>query len=1630
MHQIDVEDEKVFDPGKWIGKGKKYPSRDTPIFIFNARKDAFGVPETIQANLYPHHDVPISSFLASNFPQQSVTLITAKPHLWFDMQPPNMSLDPLLTRAVPSKEVLEQLEEIAGQEWFNGKQSICDPRFNNRQDRFPLYAIGFWKDMVRIQAARKAWEETHRIVHAHLGEYKVAVAAQTLLTNIGWNQPIKTSTVQTNTPELARIIGSTGVTQHKPGWLSDSIVDLMVDTLKERMESELSKARLNSTMVSHVGIMHELTRASRSKTYTRKEFPMLFKIAGRVWDNGLRELYFPVFVNGCHWLAVCIDFDNNCIRYGDSNHIFPVAATKELSIIQKWTEKAFTTRFVVKERNSLLHGSQLDASSCGLFAINSIEHAILHDILLVPERVTYYRLSWFVKLANTYGLQPVRATDLLNPTENDLDTSSCPSSPPLTTRSVSPQLSMETSDAVSLMSTNDDLPSRTTEAQPAEAKLGKQTYARKPIKNILSFFSRSKPSVPSSSSQSKRARSTSPSIPETSSLGSSDHVSRVEIKRRKTKNTDSDLVSKPVGMSRSAIAAREIREQVKNGTYKATPAQIVKWKKKCRGVDIDCEFRKDDYTHVQCSKCLEWYCVSDPCAVPPFRKHFKECQTSGMQRIDNLFTKKLGATKLLGINNVLLPCPGLEGTKYPLVDQYLKRTQFVGGGGRGLDRIAEELYGTGTVYSELTEREKEVVRDMQIAGHRWRNEHQRGRVFATDCKEDVVVQLKVRGSLAAEASRAQLQTRKPCASCAALLRDQDFIRLSKREIPKNANFKFVPKLFRDPILGELYAKCHGLKELLDEQSSEGGTQSALTRYAIGVAQGKYKDNKILSGLIQSMVNVNEREQQGKGKQNMDWSPAWSTFVHALEIESPAAYRIVQEHLPAPTRRSFAGLRAKQPAFPMEIGDRTFQLVETHLQQLGYNGPVALSCDDTKLCSALRMCWSKEENCILLVGAIGGALRVADAEEARKLVNSTSNSLATKVRLFTAQVPLPGVAPILVSALPIGDSNKAEELVQYSLKIIRGLIHLGIRVTSYSCDGTAVERQVQKLLCSMADEVRTHTIPGPHTESTGLYDLVLTIAVFDGCPVVMVQDSKHGLKTFRNNLFSGARMLVLGQEPALYRHIQEMAADPDTPLYQRDVYDTDKQDDNAAIRLFSSGALGHLTEKHPESLGDIVYLFVFGELIDAYQNRHISLAERLQILLRTHYFVCMWRRFLDICGYSSSQFFISRDATDICRILIEGLAALIFVYRDDYPTFPLLPWLHSSEPCEHVFGSARQIVKDFTMLDFYYMVQKISVKVRNEFVLAKASDPRGRANGYNHTYLDSKDLNLPALMDHVDNSEIPSIARAAMEEAESLIGMLGLEPASVHDTQAVQHLPSIASWLSTDADEDEDDLDNEEDDDDPYDVAGSMSLRRALHDIEPDLCTNLLPHSTTTRLGNLASAAAALTLDDMRAAYVTYLCLRVFVVTDFFPNSEAELGECELTENHYAMLQEAEVIGTVLSRALPPLQLEDEPERPFGKGMIGLSQVDLSPLVRIRQRHETRQAIFGVRVQSQKQKQDVEVVTRRQLLSEIQQVLKESKGERTTTGLERATRWLEGGEKNAGNSANAKAAAASTVSKVV
>lgn len=489
--------------------------------------------------------------------------------------------------------------------------------------------------------------------------------------------------------------------------------------------------------------------------------------------------------------------------------------------------------------------------------------------------------------------------------------------------------------------------------------------------------------------------------------------------------------------------------------------------------------------------------------------------------------------------------------------------------------------------------------------------------------------------------------------------------------------------------------------------------------------------------------------------------------------------------------------------------------------------VALSADDTKLLPAFRVFLNREENKWYIVGGTGDPYLVSSMDELRKELKRADMEKATKVqfnkihllysdmtlsytfclqvRVWVVTIPLPKIPPIVLGALAISEKMTTDDLFMYTMKVIEGLHEHGIWPVSYACDGTAKERANQRRLLAEAHSTDTRRIEGPQSRAP---DLTLRIPTFHGKPMALVQDSLHARKTGRNNIQYGTKTMVLGDFPVLLQHLLDMARSQDSPIYLRDVQNADKQDDRAAARLCSADALKWLLETGPQYFGTAVYLFVIGELIDAIQNRTIPFPERARMILRAYYFIHMWRRFLKAAGYERNRHCVSNEALDIFQFIINGFFESLFIYRDYFSgkKVPLLPWLHSSEPCEHVFAECRKITKDFDFQEFLRMMPKVHAKLNYElqFRTLKTEDAKRRASGYIHTWMDSEgleDLALSNLAVFPTDDELKDIAKSAFDDAEELWMLLEVFP------QDIDSVPGeIEEKLEEPPDSDDEDAD--------------------------------------------------------------------------------------------------------------------------------------------------------------------------------------------------------------------------------
>jgi hypothetical protein len=358
----------------------------------------------------------------------------------------------------------------------------------------------------------------------------------------------------------------------------------------------------------------------------------------------------------------------------------------------------------------------------------------------------------------------------------------------------------------------------------------------------------------------------------------------------------------------------------------------------------------------------------------------------------------------------------------------------------------------------------------------------------------------------------------------------------------------------------------------------------------------------------------------------------------------------------------------------------------------------------------------------------------------------------------------------------------------------GLNDKNIWVSSYITDGSATERRMAKL---WAKTLSTKTWSAADPRGSDFPLITNTYYLYHNKPVVILQDAFHFKKTMRNALFSGAHQIVMGNYAPSYAQVREVATnDSESPIFKRDVDKFDRQDDRAAARIFSGAMLQHVIEKHSEWIGLIIYLFLFGELADAYLSRSMPNGIRLSIAFRMKFFFLLWDGHLHEAGYPANCR-LPAQTKEICTSIIDGLISLILIHRDHEKRIPLCPYLHTTAPCEHAFGSARQIVAEFSLLDFIYMVPKLDLLISRNF--NPNADPRARAAGYYHSWQDIEGFSSDA-SNYPSDEEIADIMGDAWKQACSLCSILGFSADDALPNPYSFTLPPFKNMVLNDFDE--------------------------------------------------------------------------------------------------------------------------------------------------------------------------------------------------------------------------------------
>ena len=403
---------------------------------------------------------------------------------------------------------------------------------------------------------------------------------------------------------------------------------------------------------------------------------------------------------------------------------------------------------------------------------------------------------------------------------------------------------------------------------------------------------------------------------------------RQRVDRVEEDSDDKDSEREGKELSRSAKATRKLRKEMKSGELVVDEQKRDAYEKRCMEVDANARFRYQKKWEVLHSKCKKWFAMSEPYNTTRFRRHVSDCRSKGQNGlIDDYFKRqdkgeegiavkatKPGARKHIVVGGHRLKtspgipapklqvCCGIGKEHHDRIPIYLSRALTNGAGSRSESAITTMLFGNNIKYSQLDEKSRNDVLAMQVKLRSWTICRELQVVYSTKCLNCINT-----GSLTT------------CNECLALLKLDTLKKALRMEPPSLETAKFTPRHqyngLRD--LGISYAKIKGLARLLEDVSIgtnpccvvshveiafQDSETSVWVRFANGVLEGKYKNQKLLLGLVHAAVERTNRDERHVGLQNFSYSSFLLQASHVCSVLSPEVYRFLQTQMQLPTPR--------------------------------------------------------------------------------------------------------------------------------------------------------------------------------------------------------------------------------------------------------------------------------------------------------------------------------------------------------------------------------------------------------------------------------------------------------------------------------------------------------------------------------------------------------------------------------------------------------------------------------------------------------------------------------------------------------------------------------------------------------
>ena len=318
--------------------------------------------------LFPNPTLSVTQFLQFPLPIISQSSAIHLPSEFFSHHAPTTDDVSLISKIpVPSVPTVKELQQACKSAASSGNTSVICPHAPLASGkRVPLWIITYWTEIINLREMREPWVRAEAALRKRKKGSKHSCSlideTYTVLSTLQWSGNIHGFDNNEPINHLAKYA------THQ--WLTDVHENQMLDILRRELLLDQSSSCIEVESLEFIHYIESAYQQWHLEQYgVSRCFAHARRLGVELSSGACESVLLLKNLENEHWVALDVNFKENCIQYGDS---FGEEAPPALMCAVDWWTYHHTGKEFAHDKLAIT--PQDNGFSCGLLAYNALAH--------------------------------------------------------------------------------------------------------------------------------------------------------------------------------------------------------------------------------------------------------------------------------------------------------------------------------------------------------------------------------------------------------------------------------------------------------------------------------------------------------------------------------------------------------------------------------------------------------------------------------------------------------------------------------------------------------------------------------------------------------------------------------------------------------------------------------------------------------------------------------------------------------------------------------------------------------------------------------------------------------------------------------------------------------------------------------------------------------------------------------------------------------------------------------------------------------------------------------------------------------------------------------------------------------